>query len=201
VLGWSALEFGLAGLALPLTVAVGAGLGQALVTRVGSGRVSSFAMLGLIVGFVLLTGVSVNGSYTGDMLPALLVFGPPLGAAFSAYSIATLQGVRERDAGLASGLNNTFEQIGGAFGTAILATIATAHSTDLARAGVPLHSALNEGFRLAFTVGIVFPVLGLIASAALSRRRLRIRPAWERIERGQPDHLAKEESYDYAGAG
>jgi hypothetical protein len=174
VLGYSALEFGFAGLVLPLTVAVGAVVGQSLVTRVGSARVSAVSMVGLTVGFVLLTGVSVHGTYTADMLPALLVFGPPLGAAFTAYSIATLQRVRESDAGLASGLNNTFEQIGGAFGTAVLATIASAHTSDLLRAHVPLQPALNDGFRVAFTVGIAFPLLGLVASAFLARRRARV---------------------------
>jgi EmrB/QacA subfamily drug resistance transporter len=171
VLGYSALQFGFAGLVLPLTAGIGAAVGQGLVTRVGSARVSAFAMLGLLLGFVLLAGVSVNGSYTSDMLPALLVFGPPLGAAFTAYSIATLQGVRERDAGLASGLNNTFEQIGGAFGTAVLATVASAHTQGLLDSGVALRPALNEGFQVAFTAGILFPVLGLVASAFLVRRR------------------------------
>jgi EmrB/QacA subfamily drug resistance transporter len=179
VLGYSALEFGFAGLALPLTAGVGAAVGQGLVTRVGSARVSAVSMGFLIVGFVLLTGVSVHGTYLADMLPALVVFGPPLGAAFSAYSIATLQRVRERDAGLASGLNNTFEQIGGAFGTAVLATVATTHSSDLLRGGVPLQSALNEGFQVAFTVGIAFPVLGLLASGFLADRRRRQRRALE----------------------
>jgi EmrB/QacA subfamily drug resistance transporter len=174
VLGYSALEFGFAGLVLPLTAAIGATVGQALVTRVGSARVSAFAMLSLVVGFVLLTGVSANGSYTADMLPALLVFGPPLGAAFTSYSIATLQGVRERDAGLASGLNNTFEQIGGAFGTAVLATVASAHTQGLLHADVPLRPALNDGFQVAFTAGIAFPLLGLVASAFLVRRRRRL---------------------------
>lgn len=173
VLGFSALEFGFAGLVLPLTAAVGAAVGQALVTRVGSARVSSVAMMFLVLGFVLLAGVSVNGSYRADMLPALLVFGPPLGAAFTSYSIATLQRVRERDAGLASGLNNTFEQIGGAFGTAVLATVASAHTSDLLQTNVPLRPALNEGFQLAFTAGIVFPLLGLAASAFLFERRRR----------------------------
>ena len=182
VLGFSALEFGFAGLVLPLTAAIGAATGQALTTRVGSGRVSATAMALLIVGFVLLVGVSVNGSYTSDMLPALLVFGPPLGAAFASYSIATLQGVRERDAGLASGLNNTFEQIGGAFGTAVLATIASAHTQDLVRAGSDVRPALNEGFQLAFTAGIVFPVLGLIASGFLVERSRRRRPVIATLE-------------------
>src|SRR4051812_26680250 len=177
VLGFSALQFGFAGLVLPLTVAVGAIVGQGLVTRTGSARVSAASMAFLTVGFVLLTGVSVHGSYTADMLPALLVFGPPLGAAFTAYSIATLQRVRESDAGLASGLNNTFEQIGGAFGTAVLATVAATHTGDLLHGNVPLRPALNEGFRTAFTVGIAFPVLGLLASAFLAGRRRRARVA------------------------
>ena len=173
VLGYSALEFGFAGLVLPLTVAVGALVGQALVTRVGSARVSGVAMGFLAFGFVLLAGVSVNGSYVSDMLPALLVFGPPLGAAFSSYSIATLQGVGQDDAGLASGLNNTFEQIGGAFGTAVLATIASAHTADLLHANVGVRPALNEGFQLAFTAGIALPLLGLVASLFLAGRRRR----------------------------
>ena len=171
VLGYSALEFGLAGLVLPLTAGVGAAVGQGLVTKVGSARVSGVSMGFLVVGFVLLAGVSVHGSYVADMLPALLVFGPPLGAAFTAYSIATLQRVRERDAGLASGLNNTFEQIGGAFGTAVLATVASAHTGNLLQENVSLRPALNEGFQTAFTVGIAFPLLGLLASAFLAGRR------------------------------
>lgn len=171
VLGYSALEFGFAGLVLPLTAGVGSIVGQSVVTRTGSAGVSSVAMVGLLFGFVLLTGVSVGGNYVHDMLPALIVFGPPLGAAFTAYSIATLQRVRESDAGLASGLNNTFEQIGGAFGTAVLATVASAHTSDLLRSGDALRPALNEGFQLAFTVGIAFPVLGLVASAFLAGRR------------------------------
>jgi hypothetical protein len=175
VLGYSALEFGFAGLVLPITVGVGAAVGQGLVTRVGSARVSAVSMAFLVVAFILLAGVSVHGSYRADILPALLVFGPPLGAAFTAYSIATLQGVRQRDAGLASGLNNTFEQIGGAFGTAVLATVASAQTHNLLQGHVPLRPALNEGFQTAFTVGIAFPLLGLFASLVLAgRRRYRV---------------------------
>ena len=173
VLGYSALQFGFAGLVLPLTVAVGAMVGQGLVTRTGSARISAVSMAGLLGVFVLLTGVSVHGSYVSDILPGLLLFGPPLGAAFTAYSIATLQGVRQRDAGVASGLNNTFEQVGGAFGTAVLATIASAHTHDLLGAGVALRPALNAGFKVAFSVGIVFPLLGFVASAFLARGRRR----------------------------
>src|SRR4051794_9513765 len=177
VLGYSALEFGFAGLVLPLTVGVGAAVGQGLVTRRGSARVSAVSMVALVVGFVLLTGVSVHGSYTADMLPALLVFGPPLGAAFTAYSIATLAGGRERDPGIDPALKNTIEQIRRGVGTALLATIASAHTQDLLRAHVPVKPALNEGFQAAFTAGIVFPVLGLVASAFLAGHWRRSRRA------------------------
>jgi EmrB/QacA subfamily drug resistance transporter len=180
VLGYSALEFGFAGLVLPMTAGIGSIVGQSVVTRSGSAGVSSVAMVGLAAGFVLLTGVSVHGSYVSDMLPALIVFGPPLGAAFTAYSIATLQRVRESDAGLASGLNNTFEQIGGALGTAVLATVASAHTSGLVQSGAAVRPALNSGFQLAFTIGIAFPLLGLVASAFLvGRRRQRVGIALE----------------------
>ena len=109
---------------LPIGVALGAGIGQALVTRRGARAVSAVGIAGLAVGFVLLARLPVHGSYVADLLPGFVLFGVPLGLAFTAYSVATLTGVASRDAGLASGLNNTFEQVGGAIGTALMATIA-----------------------------------------------------------------------------
>lgn len=164
VLGYSALKFGVAAVVLPVGVALGAGLGQALVTRRGPRAVSAAGIAGLAVGFVLLARLPVHGSYTADLLPGLLLFGVPLGLAFTAYSIATLMGVASRDAGLASGLNNTFEQVGGAIGTALMASIATARTGDLLHAGVGHVIALDRGIQLAFAAAIALPVLGLIVS-------------------------------------
>ena len=79
-------------------------------------------------------------------------------------------GVSSRDAGLASGLNNTFEQVGGALGTAIMATIATTRASDLLHAGAVQPFALDRGFQLAFAAAIAFPVLGLIVSVFLIGR-------------------------------
>jgi predicted neutral ceramidase superfamily lipid hydrolase len=106
--------------------------------------------------------VSVDGSYLGDIFFGLLVFGPGLGAAYVAGSIASLAGVAEADAGLASGLNNSSFQIGGAVGVAILSTVAVshAHGTD------PL-AALTNGFQAAFATAIIFAVVGVLAAIAL----------------------------------
>ena len=170
VLGYSALKFGVAAVVLPIGVALGAGLGQALVTRRGARAVSTVGIAGLAVGFVLLARLPVHGSYTADLLPGFVLFGVPLGLAFTAYSVATLTGVASRDAGLASGLNNTFEQVGGAIGTALMASIATARAGNLLHAGAGQLFALDRGIQLAFATAIAFPVLGVIVSLFLLRQ-------------------------------
>jgi EmrB/QacA subfamily drug resistance transporter len=170
VLGYSALKFGVAAVVLPIGVALGAGLGQALVTRRGARAISTVGIAGLAIGFVLLARLPVHGSYTADLLPGFVLFGVPLGLAFTAYSVATLTGVASRDAGLASGLNNTFEQVGGAIGTALMASIATARTGNLLHAGAGHLFALDRGIQLAFATAIAFPVLGLVVSLFLLRR-------------------------------
>jgi hypothetical protein len=143
------------------------------VTRRGTRAVSAVGIAGLAVGFVLLARLPVHGSYTADLLPGFVLFGVPLGLAFTAYSVATLAGVASRDAGLASGLNNTFEQVGGTIGTALMATIATARTGSLLHAGAGHLFALDRGIQLTFTTAIAFPVLGLIVSLFLLGRRHR----------------------------
>jgi predicted MFS family arabinose efflux permease len=91
----------------------------------------------------------------------------PIGIA--SIGIATLEGVAGTDAGLASGLNNTFENIGGALGTAIMGTIAATRTTDLLHTGSHQLFALNDGLQLAFAVAITFPILGLLATAFIRR--------------------------------
>jgi hypothetical protein len=117
------------------------------------------------VGSLLLTQVSVGGSYLGDLFVALLILGPGIGAAYVAGSIASLTGVAERDAGLASGLNNASFQIGGAVGVAVLSSVAVsgAHGGDSL-------AALTEGYQAAFAVGIAVAVLGMVAAGLLLGR-------------------------------
>ena len=109
--------------------------------------------------------MSVDGSYLGDIFFGLLLFGPGLGAAYVAGSIASLAGVAEADAGLASGLNNSSFQIGGAVGVAILSTVAVSQAD-----GADPLTALTNGFQAAFATAIVFAAAGVAAAIALLGR-------------------------------
>jgi predicted MFS family arabinose efflux permease len=165
VLGYSALEFGLASVVMPVTAALGSITGQAIATRGGLRTITIAGMALTGLGCLLLTQVSVDGSYFGDIFLGLLVFGPGLGAVYVAGSIGSLAGIAEADAGLASGLNNSSFQIGGAVGVAILSTVAVSH----ARGADPL-AALTNGFQAAFAAAIIFAALGLLAAIALLGR-------------------------------
>jgi EmrB/QacA subfamily drug resistance transporter len=162
VLHWSPLHFGVASVVMPVTAAIGSVTGQALATK---GHLRSIAAAGLALtglGCLYLSQVSVDGTYLGDIFVGLLLFGPGLGSAYVAGTIASLAGVSEADAGLASGLNNSSFQIGGAVGVAILSTVAVSEADGAA----PL-VALTNGFQAAFATAIIFAVLGLLAAIAL----------------------------------
>jgi predicted MFS family arabinose efflux permease len=162
VLGYSALEFGLGTAVMTVGAVVGSTAGQAIVTRIGFRAVAAVG-LGLTgAGCLLLTQVSVGGSYLGDIFFGLLVFGPGLGATFVAASVATLAGVAEQESGLASALNNAAFQIGGALGAAVVTTVAISASD-----GADPLSALTEGFQSAFAAAAVFSVLGLLFAILL----------------------------------
>ena len=168
VLHYSPLEFGLASVVMPVMAAVGSITGQAVATRGGLGAISIAGMTLTGLGCLLLTQVSVDGTYLGDIFLPLLVFDPGLGAAYVAGSIGSLAGVADSDAGLASGLNNSSFQIGGAVGVAILSTVAVSQ----AEGGDPL-AALTNGFQSAFATAIIFAAAGLlVAIALLGRLRL-----------------------------
>ena len=162
VLHYSPLEFGLASVVMPVMAAVGSIGGQAIATKVGLRPVAAVGLALTGLGCLLLTQVSVDGSYLEDIFLGLLVFGPGLGAAYVAGSIGSLAGVAESDAGLASGLNNSSFQIGGAVGVAILSTVALSEADG----SDPL-AALTNGFQSAFAVAIIFAVVGLLAAVAL----------------------------------
>ncbi len=163
ILGWSPIQFGLASVVMPLTAVVGTFSAQALATK-GGVRLVAVAAIGLTgLGSLLLTQVSVGGSYFGDLFFALVPLGLGTGAAYVAGSIASLTGVHESDAGLASGLNNASFQIGGAVGVAILSTAAVSGAHDSL-------AALTDGYRSAFAVAIVVAALGMVAAAVLLGR-------------------------------
>ncbi|HWI07367.1 MAG TPA: MFS transporter, partial [Solirubrobacteraceae bacterium] len=118
--------------------------------------------------------VPVSGSYVADLLGPMLVAAVGLGLAFVPVTIAAVSNVSEDESGLASGLINTSQQIGGALGLAVLGTIASSRTTDLISAaqGAPaaVPGALTEGFQLAFMTGAGFAVLGIVATLVLIRR-------------------------------
>jgi MFS family permease len=127
-------------------------------------------MIALTGGLVYFTQVSVHGSYLADLLPGFLLVGLGLGFSFVPISIAALAGVHPAEAGLASGLFNTTQQIGGALGIAALSTIATSHTTSALKAGTALPSALIDGFTAAFVVGVAVAAVGVLAALTLIRR-------------------------------
>jgi EmrB/QacA subfamily drug resistance transporter len=164
VLGWSPIHFGLASVVMPVSAVVGTFTAQAIATKGGVRAVAVVGMALTGLGSLLLTRVSVDGTYLGDLFFALVSLGPGIGAAFVAGSIASLTGVAETEAGLASGLNNASFQIGGAVGTAILSTVAVAgaHGADPA--------ALTNGYQSAFAVAIAIAALGAVAASVLLGR-------------------------------
>jgi EmrB/QacA subfamily drug resistance transporter len=171
VLGYSAMQTGVAYLAVAGTAILWSAVAAQLVTRVGVKPVLVTGMTALTVGLVYFTQVSVGGSYLGDLLPGFLVVGFGIGFAFVPISIAALAGVQPAEAGLASGLINTSQQIGGALGIAALSTIATSHTDDALASGTPLPNALVDGFTAAFVAGAIIAALGIVASLTLIRRR------------------------------
>ena len=172
VLGFSALEFGAGFVVTPVAAAVGMIVAQAAVQKVGFRPVAATGMALLGAGSLLLTQVSVGGSYLGDMILGLLVFGLGIGPAFATATIAALAGVSERESGVASGLSNTAFQIGGALGVAIVSTVAFSRSEDFlaANEGANPLVALTEGFGSAFLACVVLAGVGLALALALLGR-------------------------------
>ena len=170
VLGYSAMKSGVAYLAVAGTAILWSGVAGQLVTRVGVKPVLVTGMTALTLGLLYFTQVSVGGSYLGDLLPGFLLIGVGIGFSFVPISIAALAGVTPSEAGLASGLINTSQQIGGALGIAALSTIATSRTEDSVSSGTVLSVALVDGFSSAFLAGAIVAALGLIAALTMIRR-------------------------------
>jgi EmrB/QacA subfamily drug resistance transporter len=170
VLGYSTVQFGLGVAVLTVMSVVGAASGQALVTRVGVRPVALTGMILVGAGCLVLTQVSVDGSYFGDVFLGLLLFGVGLGATFVAAQIAGLSGIAEDESGLAAGLVDSSFNIGSALGIAVVSTVAVARTEDLlASPEASTAVALTEGYQTAFLVALGIALLG--ATLALLMRR------------------------------
>jgi EmrB/QacA subfamily drug resistance transporter len=172
VLGYDALKTGFAYLPLALNIIVSAGVASQLVTRVGFKPTLVAGMLLIAIGLVWFAQVSPTGGYVSDVLFPSLVVAWGLGLAFVPVTIAAVTGTRPDEAGLASGLINTAQQVGGALGLAILAAVANGRTSDVLASGTRNPAvALTEGFQDAFLVGAGFSVLAAVLAAVLISSR------------------------------
>jgi EmrB/QacA subfamily drug resistance transporter len=173
VLGYDALKAGLSYLPLALVIIVSAGVASQLVTKLGFKPVLVAGMALVTVALLWFAQVPVDGSYVSDLLAPMVIAAVGLGFAFVPVTIAAVSNISADDSGLASGLINTSQQVGGALGLAILGTIASSRTTHLLTAahGDPsaVPSALTEGFQRAFLAGAGFGILGIIATLVLIR--------------------------------
>jgi predicted MFS family arabinose efflux permease len=169
-----------AGLAfLPVTVGIGLGsfTAQLLVKRIGVRANTIVGMVIAAVGLFYLARVPVDGSYASDLLPGLLLMSFGMGNTFVPITLIATTNVEERDAGLASGLFNTSQQVGGALGLAVLSTLAAdrtaSYLSGLGHQPGPQEQAagLVEGFQVAFTSAAILVTVGAILLAVLLRSR------------------------------
>ncbi len=179
VLQYSPLKTGLSYLPLALVIIVSAGGASVLVTKLGFKPVLIAGLVLVLIGLLWFTQLPVDGVYLSDIVAPMVISAVGLGFAFVPVTIAAVSGVSADDSGLASGLLNTSQQIGGALGLAVLATIASSTTLDLIgaagatggpqAAAAATHGALTEGFQDAFLAGAGFAALGIVAALVLIR--------------------------------
>jgi len=174
VLGYDALKAGISYLPLAFGIIVSAGLASGLTTRFGFKPVLISGLLLTSAGLIWFAQVSPDGGYVSDILFPSLLAAVGLGLAFVSMTVAAVSGVEAHEAGLASGLINTSQQVGGALGLAVLATVANSRTGDVIAGGASQAVALTEGFQRAFMVGAGIAILGaIVASVLISGRASR----------------------------
>src|ERR1700682_4998441 len=172
VLGFSPIKTGLSYLPLAVGIIIAAGVGSQLVTRVGFKPVLTGGLLLIAAGLLWFSRVPApGGSFGADVLGPSLLAAFGLGFSFVSVTIGAVTGTKPHEAGLASGLINTAQQVGGALGLAILATVANSRTQGLLSGGVHPSVALTRGFDRAFLVGAGFAIVGAILAAVLISSR------------------------------
>jgi EmrB/QacA subfamily drug resistance transporter len=176
VLGFSALEAGLAFLPFTAGIIIGAGASQQLIARLGAREVPIIGLALAVVGMLFFLRLDASSTYVADMLPGIMLTSIGMGLTFVPVTLIATSGVPVDDAGLASGLFNTSQQVGGALGLALLSTLAANKTTDvLASAGpnaTPAQTAdaLVDGFHVAWLGSAIFLAAGAVLLFALLRR-------------------------------
>ena len=171
VLGYSAITSGLYFLVIAGGVIAVSGLAQGLVTKAGARPVLAVGMAVLAAGQVLLTAIPTRGHFASNLLAGFVVVAVGLGLAFVPNTIAATTAVAQRHAGLASGLINTSQQVGGAIGIAVTSTVALSATTHLLHQGAGHAYALTIGFHRAFAVTAGVAALGAVLSLLLPGKR------------------------------
>ncbi len=173
VLHYSPIKAGISYLPLAVSIILAAGIASQLVTRIGFKPVLAGGLLLIAGGLIWFSRVPApGGSFAADVLGPSLLAAFGLGFSFVSVTIAAVTGTKPHEAGLASGLINTSQQVGGALGLAILATVANSRTQSLLSTGVHNSSvALTKGFDRAFLVGAGFAIAGAILTAILISSR------------------------------
>jgi hypothetical protein len=177
VLGYSALEAGLAFLPFTAGIIIGAGLSQGLVPTLGAREVPLIGMPMAIAGLLLFTRLEPGGSYLTDFLPGVMLASIGMGLTFVPVTLIATSGISNDDAGLASGLFNTSQQVGGALGLAILSTLAVGKTEDVLASGRAEPSpadqaqALVDGFHIAYIGSATMIAVAWIVLLLLLKRQ------------------------------
>ena len=166
VLGYDPLKAGVAYLPLAGGIIVSAGVASTLITRFGVKPVLVLGLVLIAIGLIWFAQISPDGTYVGDILFPSLIAAFGLGFAFVPMTVAAVAGVEPHEAGLASGLINTSQQVGGALGLAILAAVANSKTDSLGHTVSP-RTRLTEGFQAALTVGPGFAIVGAVLAVLL----------------------------------
>ncbi|MFD8817835.1 MFS transporter, partial [Streptomyces sp. NPDC059627] len=174
VLGYGELHTGLAFLPAPLAIgALMLGLSARMAGRFGAYRLLLAGLALITVGMALLSRAPADGSYAADVLPPMLLMAAGFAAAMPPLTGLAMAGAREEDAGLASGLFNTTQVVGGSLGLAVLSTLAADRTGGLLDRGAELIPATAEGYRLAFRVATGIAAAALVLAGVVLRPRSR----------------------------
>ncbi len=169
VLGYSALKTGVAFAATAGSAVLWAGVAQWLATKFGPKPVMAVGFVAMTAGMVWYSQIPADGSFSTDLLPGYLLIGFALPFTWIPVSIAALAGVQAHEAGLASGLINTAQQVGGAIGVAVASSVSLSHFNEELNAGSSFAQAFTSGSQWAFWVMAGLAVVGLIATLVLIR--------------------------------
>jgi EmrB/QacA subfamily drug resistance transporter len=171
VLGYSPLKAGLAFLPVTIGMMAGAGVAQGAIRRLGPRNVGVVGVSLAALGMLWLTGLPVHGSYVSDLLVGLLPMSIGMGLTFVPVTLLATAGVAAEDSGLASGLLNTSQQVGGALGLAVLSTLSANHATSVLADGATRPEALLAGWHVGFIGGAIVLVLAAFTLVAGLRQR------------------------------